>query len=195
MTPSEASQDTGNYSPELERLLAKASHINSYYEKDFDVSFSSMLLAFLVSDDIVSQWFKEYVKKVGIDVEKILGERGLDKRIMDDIADAEPSERPTSLRMTTSARKFLQIADQLRQGPAEPDKILQVWHIMAAFIYSPWVHDGDLVRWGFDRKSWSTDFLILMCSLRRKEMGFWEAQHRRAFGEEPCLPESYRAEG
>ena len=44
-----------DYSPELQRLLARSAQINSYFGEDFDVSFSSLLLAFLASDDLVSQ--------------------------------------------------------------------------------------------------------------------------------------------
>ena len=73
-------------SPELKRLLARAKLINRYYEKEFDISFSSMLLAFLVSNDIISRWFSDYVKRAGIDVGRILEERKVSQQILQDIA-------------------------------------------------------------------------------------------------------------
>ncbi|MDM7911847.1 MAG: hypothetical protein QUS09_02000, partial [Methanotrichaceae archaeon] len=51
----------------------------------------------------------------------------------------------------------------------------------------PWVHEKDLIRWGFDRKDLSEKFLELMRSLRPKELGFWGEQHRKAFGVESHL--------
>lgn len=68
------------YSPELQRLLTSSAQINNYFGEDFDVSFSSLLLAFLASDDMVSQWFQAYVKRAGIDVGKILEVRKAEPR-------------------------------------------------------------------------------------------------------------------
>ena len=186
MPQAESLSGTENYSPDMERLLSRAASINRYFEEDFDISFSSLFLAFLVSDDLVSQWFQAYVRQEGINVQKILEERGLDQRIMEDIVHAMPSE-PRTYRMTNSARRFLQAADQLRQSPAEPGDTLDVRHLMAVFIYDPWVHEKDLIRWGFNRIDLSEKFLELMRSLRPKELGFWGEQHRSAFGVESHL--------
>lgn len=186
MLPSESLPEIKNYSPDMERLLSRSASINRYYEEDFDISFASLFLAFLVSDDLVSQWFQAYVKQTGIDVDKILKERRLDQRIVEDITHATPSE-PKTYRMTTSVRKFLQAADQLRQGPEEPEENLDVRHLMAVFIYQPWVHEKDLVRWGINRQDLSEKFLELMRSMRPKELGYWREQHLKAFGEESHL--------
>ncbi len=187
MADAKTSPEIGNYSPDMKRLLSRAASLNSYYEKEFDISFSSLFLSFLVSDDLVSQWFQNYVKQAGINVQNILEERGLDQRIMDDIADTAPVPPQGHLRMTNSAKRFLQAAVQLSQRLAGPggDMPLDVSHLMAVFIYSPWVHEKDLIRWGFDRVDWSNEFLILMTSLHRKEMAFWTDLHRVTFGEEP----------
>lgn len=186
MSPSESLPEIKNYSPDMERLLSRSASINRYYEEDFDLSFASLFLAFLVNDDLVSQWFQAYVKQAGIDVQKILEERRIDLRTMEDIAHAVPSN-PKAYRMTTSVRKFLSAADQLRGGPEEPEKDLDVRHLMAVFIYEPWVHEKDLIRWGINRKDLSEKFLELTRSMRLKELGFWRVQHLKAFGEESHL--------
>ncbi len=186
MPQAESLSGTENYSPDMERLLSRAASINRYFEEDFDISFSSLFLAFLVGDDLVSQWFQAYVRQEGINIQKILEERGLDQRILEDIVHAMPSE-PRTYRMTNSAKRFLQAADQLRQSPAEPGDTLDVRHLMAVFIYDPWVHEKDLIRWGFSRIDLSEKFLELMRSLRPKELGFWREQHRNAFGVESHL--------
>lgn len=189
MATAETSPEIGNYSPDMERLLSRSASINEYYEKGFDISFTSLFLAFLVSDDLVSQWFQNYVKQAGINVNAILEEHGLDRRIMDDIASEVPPRQQGSLRMTSSARRFLQTADQLRQRLADAgeNQPLDVLHLMAVFIYSPWVHEKDLVRWGFDRVDWSNEFLKLMSSLQRRKMAFWRDLHSVTFGEEPVI--------
>lgn len=189
MATAETPLEFGNYSPDMERLLYRSASINKHFEDDFDVSFSSLLLAFLVSDDLVSQWFQSYIRQAGINVQKILEERGLDRRTLDDIAAAAPIPSQGNLRMTTSARRFLQAAKQLSERLAGPgEKMpLEVSHLMAIFIYSPWVHEKDLIRWGFNRADWSNEFLKLMSSLNRRQMSFWRDLHHVTFGEEPAV--------
>ncbi len=169
------------YSPEMQRLLARSALINSYYEKDFDISFSSLFLAFLANDDSVSRWFQVYVKRARINVDKILQERGLNLQIMDEITRYEP-QRPRDYSMTNSARRFLQAADGFRQSLGE--QAIDVHHLMAVFIYKPWVHEKDLIRWGFNREDWSNAFLEQIRSLRPEELDFWRKLHHSAFGDE-----------
>lgn len=180
-----------NCSLELKRLLTKAKLINQYYEKDYDISFSSMLLAFLVGDDPISRWFSNYVKKVGIDVGRLLEERKVSQRILEDIASRPilPDHLPAFYRQTTSTKIYLCMADKYRESLAKGDKTypLQVHHLMAVHIYEPWVHKRDLIRWGFDRENWSNAFLIQMHKIYQPEFDFWRRQHHRAFLTEPDL--------
>jgi len=170
------------YSPALQRLLSRSASINSYYERDFDISFSSLFLAFLCSDDPVSLWLQAYMKKAKINRNSLLKERRLSPQIMEEIARALPPT-PRNPRLTTSAQRYLQAADQLRHRLGARD--LDVSHLMAVFIYRPWVHEKDLMRWGFRRMSWSNAFLKLMQSLVPEELEFWTMLHREAFKAEP----------
>jgi hypothetical protein len=173
-----------SYSPALQRLLSRSASINSYYERDFDISFSSLFLALLCSDDPVSLWFQAYIKKARINRNSILKERRLSMQIMEEIARSLPPT-PRSPRLTTSAQRYLQAADQLRHRLGARD--LDVRHLMAVFIYRPWVHEKDLMRWGFRRASWSNAFLELMQSLAPEEIPFWTMLHREAFRAEPDI--------
>ena len=191
-----------NCSLELKLLLARAKLINLYYEKDFDISFSSILLAFLASDDPFSRWFTDYVKGVGIDVERLLEERKISQKILEDIASSTilPDQLPASYRQTTSTTIYLDMADKYRESLARGDKTypLEVHHLMAVYIYEPWVHKRDLIRWGFDRENWSNAFLIQMRKIYLSEFDFWNAsefefwrrQHFRTFHTEPNLSDS-----
>jgi hypothetical protein len=186
-------------SPELKRLLARAKLINRYYEKEFDISFSSMLLAFLVSNDIISRWFSDYVKRAGIDVGRILEERKVSQQILQDIASRVvlQDQLPDSYRKTISTTMYLEIADKYRESLVRGDKTypLQVHHLMAVYIYDPWVHKKDLIQWGFDRVDWSNAFLVQIRKMYPPEFDFWNAsefdfwrrQHIRAFLTEPGL--------
>ena len=186
-----------NCSLGLKRLLARAKLINQHYEKDFDISFSSMLLSFLVSDDPFSRWFRDYVKVVGIDVGRLLEERRVSQKILEYIASPTvlPERTLDSYRLTTSTTIYLDMADKYRESLAKGDTTypLQVHHLMAVYIYEPWVHKRDLIRWGFDRENWSNAFLIQIRKIYQPEFDFWNAseldfwmrQHFRAFKTEP----------
>ena len=191
-----------NCSLELKRLLARAKLINQHYEKDFDISFSSILLAFLVSDDPFSRWFSDYVKGVGIDVGRLLEERKVSQPILEDIASHEilQDQLPASYRQTISTTIYIDIADKYRESIARGDKTypLEVHHLMAVYIYEPWVHKRDLIRWGFDREDWSNAFLMQVRKIyapdfdfwNASELDFWRRQHFRAFLTKPNLSDS-----
>ncbi len=189
MVPVETIQDLSNFSLDLRRLLERARLINRYYEKDFDLSFSSMLLAFLAGEDPVSRWFGDYVRRTGINVKRILKERHLNQQILEDIASRTllPEHLQPAYRQTTSTTIYLGFADKLRESLAKGDATykLNVHHLMAVYIYYPWVHEKDLIRWGFNSVNWSNAFLYRMLSLYPTEFRFWEEQHRRIFRVEP----------
>lgn len=178
--------DRISYSRELEHFLVRSKLINSYYEKDFDISFSSLFLAFLANDDTFSKWFQTYAKQAGIDVQGIMEERGINQQIMSEIANSEPFSG-RSYKMTISAQKYLQTADQFRRSLAQKVKLrpLGVRHLMAVFIYRPWVHERDIIRWGISREDWSNGFIERIGSLCPDELGFWLEQHRKSFGNDP----------
>jgi hypothetical protein len=185
MIPTESSSGLSNCSLELRRLLGRARLINQYYEKDFDLSFSSMLLAFLANRDPVSQWFRGYIKEAGIDVKRILNERHLTQQMIEDIASRTllPELLQPPYRQTTSTTIYLSFADKFRESLAKGDATYQlnVHHLMAVYIYYPWVHERDLIRWGFKRVNWSSAFLNQMLSLYPNEFEFWKEQHLRNF--------------
>ena len=174
----------GSYSPELSRLLARSKLINKHYEEDFDISFSSLFLAFLVNDDIISKWFQDYVNESKVKINIILEERKITKQLMEEIAEFQPSDLDhRNYRLTTSAETYLRIAENFRQGLLLGNKAysLNTHHLMAVFIYKPWVHEKDLIKWGFNREDWSKAFLEQIKILFPKELNFWKEQHFRAF--------------
>lgn len=84
-----------------------------------------------------------------------------------------------------SAKKYLHTAGQFREDIARGDKAdkLGVHHLMAVYIYRPWVHDKDLERLGIDRTNWSNAFQELMRQICPKEIDFWRNEHLKTFHE------------
>ena len=183
---SPSSTTTTNFfaTPALAHLLAKATRINQAYEKEFDLSFSSMLLAFLTADDPLSLWFGRYVKDAGIAIDKILEQRKLKRATLEEIAaqplsEIELSRVTSARRWTTSSEKLLEQANVLTPS------IIDVRHLMAAYIYNPAGHEKDLEGLRFNRAAWSNAFLGQIQKLYPQELEYWKGIHRDAFETEP----------
>lgn len=182
--------------PALAQLLAKATRINQAIEREFDLSFSSLLLAFLASDDPLSQWFSRYVKEAGIAIDELLkGQRlersTLDRVITEPLNETELSTLDRPRLRTESAKRIFEQANTfsqyyIRSLEKPPNKLLDVRHLMAAYIYAPGNHESDLEKLRFDRLAWSNAFLGQIKNLYPQELELWKEIHFDKFTEEPA---------
>ncbi len=187
--PNQAPPTPGSGIPErtaeLLGLLARAARLNRHYEADFDASFSSMLLAFLVSDDWVSRWFQRYVREAGVAVDALLAQRKLDRATLEQEAAEGVSlqEMETRWRQTSSATSLLDAARRIRDQTSSPGALtpLDVIHLMAAYVYDPAGHQRDLEQLKFDPPAWSLGLLNQIARRFPAEAGRWKAIHRRTF--------------
>src|SRR5215207_3098817 len=176
----------------LARLLVQARRINESYEAGFDVTFSSMLLAFLASDDPLSVWFQGYVRKAGVAVKVLLERRKLDETTLESIATRPiaPEELEETHRQTQSAEQLFRAARDFRAAvhPQEPSAPLDVRHLMAAYIYRPAGHGDDLVAMRYDQPAWSNGFLEQIARDHPDELERWKEIHRQYFPSHPPPP-------
>lgn len=176
----------------LARLLAKAASINQHFETNFDVTFSSMLLAFLACDDALSQWFRNYVAEAKVEVGALLKQRNLDPEKLAAIASQVVTENELSRiwRQTVSARNLFAAGREFlqRTSPAQPTVALDVRHLMGAYIYRPVGHEGDLVSLKYNRIGWSNGFLGQMARLFPQELDAWKQIHQETFPDNPPEP-------
>lgn len=175
--------------PALARLLTRATRINRSYEAEFDVSFSSMLLAFLASDDPLSLWFRGYVREAGIAVDALLSQRKLDEKTLERItlAPVAAEELEVPRRQTSSARSLFHAAQDFLATTSLSGEPLDVRHLMAAYIYRPVGHEGDLVSLRYDRTAWSNAFMDKMAQHYPAELEQWKEIHRQTFLSDPPL--------
>ncbi|MBV9209114.1 MAG: TIR domain-containing protein, partial [Acidobacteria bacterium] len=181
-------------SPALAYLLAKATRINHALGQEFDLSFSSMLLAFLASDDLLSRWFSRYVKDADIAIDELLKARTLDRATLERIASDPFSEMELSKLdyprvRTESAQRLFDAARELSNSynsveDKYPVTVVDVRHLMAAYIYRPAGHEQDLEGLHFNRQAWSNAFLGQIQKLYPLELAWWKDLHQRTFNEE-----------
>ncbi|MBV9958835.1 MAG: TIR domain-containing protein, partial [Acidobacteria bacterium] len=185
LPPNSTSPEEVPATPELARLLAKATRINKAFEEKFDLSFSSMLLAFLASDDPLSRWFARYVKDAGIAIDELLKARGIGRAIFDAIAarpldETELSTLDRPRRRTESANNLVQAAREIALGLPVDTR-----HLMGAYIYRPAGHEKDLEGLRFNREAWSNAFLGQIQKLHPQKLEGWKDLHRSIFKTEP----------
>jgi len=177
---------------DLARLLVLAQRINNRYEKEFDLSFSAMLLAFLAGNDQISQWFRAFVRDSDVYIGELLKRRNLTSMAELDRIGKDPigeQELGTTKRQTHSARDLFSVARKFNQN-LSTNGLLDVRHLMAAYIYQPLSHDKDLVDLHFNRVAWSNGFLSKMSRLYPQELEQWKKFHRDAFPADPPLLDS-----
>jgi hypothetical protein len=174
----------------LARLLARAAIIYRAAEgrEDMDFSFTSVMLALLVSEDPISRWFSGYVQSHDVRVDAMLERRGLTRQRFEQVA-AEPIPDDlfaTQLRPSEAGQESLGRADDLRAqiSPGEADT--DVRHFVAAHIYfSSERRDLRLVEWGLSRPELSSAFLSVMRYQYVTEYPSWKALHIRTFPDTP----------
>lgn len=166
---------------ELAQLLARAARINRRANDSVDLSFSSMLIAFLASDDPLSRWFQGYVRDASIPMDVLLAARQLDQATLDQIAAQPVSDdelAPTWLRsrsataLLASAQRF---CNATSGGPVD------VRHLLATYLYRPAGHERDLIDFGFNRVAWSNAFLNWIAGAYPAELETWKSLHIEVF--------------
>lgn len=175
---------------DLKQLMQVAIFIKKRFlmdnEKDIEINFTTLLLSFLYLDDDISNWFQQYVRKAGIEIDKIYTDNKCSRKEIEiEIQDFEYSNdlliKPPS--GSRSARVLFREARDIMQDTSidQTTTILDVRHIMAAYIYGnlPNIHYPQLLGWKFDReKDWPNRFVSELNILYPQEIERWKLLHR-----------------
>lgn len=163
-------------------------------EKEFPISFTSILVAFLIADDPISRWFQDYVQQAGVAVDAILADnnKNLDPQKLEEVSKRGiPEEVLKSLsqqKKTASAKGFLNVAyDYLHTvSDQKQGNLLDVRHLMGAYIYSS-SHFEELKKWNLNKydPDWSNAFLEKIQELFPDEYDGWAKIHLSKFNSPP----------
>lgn len=136
---------------------------------DAQVSFTGILLTFLVASDPVSRWFQEYVTRRTIAIGDILQSKGFQS--IDDVrtlaaayvvADGPMAKKP----WTPSAREVLTASDALAQRVGGEGAPIGIRHMMGAYCHFHYPnHEAQLRKWGFDLDEWLAEYRTCLKSL------------------------------
>ena len=162
---------------------------------DAQVSFTGILLTFLVASDPISRWFQDYATRRPIAIGEILLSKGftsmaaLRKLVEAHVrADGPLTKKP----WTPSAREVLTASDALAQRVGGEGAPIGIRHVMGAYCHFHYPnHDAQLRRWGFDLDDWLAEYRTCLEALdmtAAERVGWF-----RLF-KELGLPERARAE-
>jgi len=175
--------------PSLAQLLALAARIARKHQADFDISFGSILTAFVCLDIPLLQWFKGYVREAKIDLDALLSGQKLNQEELISIAKQPITENELgeTWRQTISAKSLFQVAQEFRDRVIADGRkeALDTRHVMAAYIYRPVGHETELESLRFNRPAWSNAFLGLMARLYASEIEKWKEIHIQTFPSNP----------
>lgn len=126
------------------------------------VSFTGILLTFLVAADPISRWFQTYVSERHIALEDMLSSKGFASLAsLETVAsDYTPSTRSMRKKpWTPSAREVLVASDALARRVGGEDCAIGIRHVMGAYCHFHYPnHEAQLRRWGFDLVNWLSEY-------------------------------------
>jgi hypothetical protein len=149
---------------------------------DAQVSFTGVLLNFLVATDTISCWFQNYVIRRNVAVDDMLSSKGFAslESLKMLVAAHSPSEGETRFKKpwTPSAREVLTASDALAQRVGGEGCAIGIRHLMGAYCHFHYPnHEAQLRRWGFDLDHWLAEFrkLLQTIDLLPAERAGWHA--------------------
>ncbi len=144
---------------ELQRLVRFAAWVGADEDETLSLTYESLLVGFLLSDDPVSRWFQAYCAEIGADVAGAQAYRGTDGEIIEDLDRKVSSEawpRGNSGSTVTAARMFERAARYLSGDGTQP---IGTRHLMAAYVFdTPPERQSRLETWKLDTQPWSVAF-------------------------------------
>jgi hypothetical protein len=186
---------------DLQSVLKLSTLINENspegYKESFAYSFTSILLAFMISEDQISRWFQKFVEAGRIEVNNILREKGIGKEKWEEIIgnkSAIPSMKLNA--WTSSARTIFTIAEEYlselenkaissKSRATSTRQNLDVRHIIGAYIYGNHGHEQQMRSWGFHTDLLSKGFIheLSVLKIGLYEVEYWTGRHATKFGE------------
>ena len=179
-------QDEGASSPvemavaePLAAALARAARVSQGNDK-FDLSFSSLFIGVLASEDSLGEWLREYFSDAHVDAVALMKRRNAN--LTDLAAKPAPMELLSQpLLRTTSARSALTEAERVRHDASGPEQPVDLRHLLAAYIALPNYHTDDFRTLRIDRPAWARALAQEAQHLYPAEFEFWSAFPERAF--------------
>jgi hypothetical protein len=177
----------------LTQLLARAALIGQGYDPSFPVCFSSIFYSFMVSGDPVSRWLRAYFRQEKVDQNNFFINRSFSLEQLNNLRLEQSEQESSGWARTSSANTILNNADKYRRDLDDP--LLDVHHLMAAYIYEPAGHEGDFKEWKLNRNNMSYYFLGYIEVHQPGKLDYYKNLHLKTLSDQPQIQYIYPVAG
>jgi hypothetical protein len=149
---------------ELTKVIDIAAHVGDISRDDVNVSYTSLLIGLLWSDDPTSLWLQPQVPQHTVKLDAIYGHRNHPEASREAIVERVAAGTPYAPRkdlISVSARTVLQEANSIaRETHLLPSEPIGTRHLAAAYFFrNPPGRDRQLqIEWGFAAETWRRAF-------------------------------------
>lgn len=168
--PEESARRVEARSAALDRLLSKAAFLGHREGDKVNVSFTSIMLAFFVSDDACSTWVRAIAPQLALGAENIAPTGSI---ALSRVREAKGAVTAEVGALTASAEAVLRAATDL--AGAVGASAVDGFHVFATYVFAPPGHDEDLQRWHFRRERWATLFIEQAAIRSSTEADAWRS--------------------
>lgn len=167
-----------NADVELQKVLNIARHVGAMSGDEVYLSYTSLLIGLLWSDDSTSKWIQEKLEPLGVRTSSIYAYRQIDEKqrlaILTKVNAGEPAA-PGLEATSISARTILREARSVATEAGLPATLLLgTRHVAAVYFFkNPPAHVTQFGQWGFDKEPWRREFAIFILTAYAQEAGAW----------------------
>lgn len=170
------------FDDEMIRLIGLAAYIGDASGDQTPVSYSSLMIALLWSDDPTSKWFQDYAIRQKIATNTLYKHRGIKESDQKQII--ENSQRNESFRamgkdfMSSSARTMLSNAQSVAND-INKEVGIGVRHLLATYAFlNPTYHEQDFTSWKIDVENLRSEFALFITHQYQEEEQDWYSRLR-----------------
>ena len=165
---------------ELKKVLDIAAYVGAVSEDEVNVSYTSLLIGMLWSDDPTSVWLQNESKERGVRVQAIYRSRRIDEKDRPEILSRVdsgqlPPQRtdPVSISARTVLSEAASIAQETGRSANDP---MGVRHLAAVYFFrNPPGHNPQLHNeWGFEPEVWKKAFANFVVRQYPEEADTWK---------------------
>lgn len=163
---------------ELEKVLSIARRIGEMSGDEVNISYTSLLIGLMWSDDPTSIWIQQRLKSLGVRTDAIYANRKVTESVRPTVlikVRSGESVRPGRDDTSVSARTVLNEAQSLAvESGLPPNAALGTRHVAAVYFFrNPPAHVTQFAQWGFDKEAWRREFTIFIASQYPLEVPGW----------------------
>jgi hypothetical protein len=164
---------------ELQKVLDIAAYVGDVGQDEVNVSYTSLLIGLMWSDDATSKWLQQQQKLLGVKTQAIYGRRLISEKLKDEVLANISSGRRWTPRKdfySVSAKTVLQEAVSVAQETGRPPTApLGNRHVAAVYLFrNPPGHNTQFHQeWGFQKEEWRQAFAKFIATEYEREARTW----------------------